>query len=62
MKLILEPLQKAINALSKALDEYDNNPSEFVKDSCIQRFEFTYDLSQKMIDKNYLFCITIIKY
>ena len=43
MKLILEPLQKAINALIKALNEYDNNPNEFVKDSCIQRFEFTYD-------------------
>lgn len=49
MKLILEPLQKAINALIRALNEYDNNPNEFVKDSCIQRFEFTYDLSQKMI-------------
>ena len=49
MKLILESLQKAINALIKALNEYDNNRNEFVKDACIQRFEFTYDLSQKTI-------------
>ena len=49
MKLILEPLEKAIHALVRALDEYERSPNEFVKDSCIQRFEFTYDLSQKMI-------------
>lgn len=53
MKLELESLEKAINSLSKALNEYKNNPNEYVKDACIQRFEFTYDISQKMI-KRYL--------
>lgn len=53
MKLVLDPLKNAINALTRALDEYEKSPNEFVKDSCIQRFEFTYDLSQKMI-KRYL--------
>lgn len=53
MTLDLSSLKKAINALNRALNEYDKNPSEFVKDSCIQRFEFTYELSHKFI-KRYL--------
>ncbi|MBU6197462.1 MAG: HI0074 family nucleotidyltransferase substrate-binding subunit [Cyanobacteria bacterium REEB446] len=53
MKLDLSSLKKAINALNHALNEYEKNPSEFVKDSCIQRFEFTYELSHKFI-KRYL--------
>jgi nucleotidyltransferase substrate binding protein (TIGR01987 family) len=53
MKLDLSSLKKAINALNRALNEYEKNPSEFVKDSCIQRFEFTYELSHKFI-KRYL--------
>ena len=32
MKLDLSLLKKAINALNRALNEYDKNPSEFVKD------------------------------
>ncbi len=53
MKLDLSSLDKAIKALIRALDEYEKNPNEFVKDSCIQRFEFTYELSHKFI-KRYL--------
>jgi len=53
MTLDLSSLKKPINALNRALNEYDKNPSEFVKDSCIQRFEFTYELSHKFI-KRYL--------
>lgn len=53
MTLDLSSLKKAINALNRALNEYEKNPSEFVKDSCIQRFEFTYELSHKFI-KRYL--------
>lgn len=53
MKLDLSSLEKGIKALIRALEEYEKNPNEFVKDSCIQRFEFTYELSHKFI-KRYL--------
>ena len=53
MKLDLSSLDKGIKALIRALEEYEKNPNEFVKDSCIQRFEFTYELSHKFI-KRYL--------
>lgn len=53
-KLDLTALTKAIATLKVALDEYDkDNSNEFVRDSCIQRFEYCYDLSAKMI-KRYL--------
>ena len=53
MKLDLSSLDKGIKALIRALEEYEKNAIEFVKDSCIQRFEFTYELSHKFI-KRYL--------
>lgn len=54
MKLILTPLQKAIASLKEAIDAYQIEPSNlFVRDSCIQRFEYTYELSWKML-KRYL--------
>ena len=52
-KLDLTSLEKAIISLENALIEYDKNPNEFVRDACIQRFEFVYDLSHKML-KRYL--------
>ncbi len=53
-RLDLTALTKAIATLKVALDEYDkDNSNEFVRDSCIQRFEYCYDLSAKMI-KRYL--------
>ncbi|MBV1788442.1 nucleotidyltransferase substrate binding protein [Marinobacterium sp. D7] len=49
-KLDLSVLARAIATLKVALDEYQKDPSnEFVRDSCIQRFEYSYDLSTKMI-------------
>lgn len=51
--LDLTSLKKAINSLTKALNEYDkDNTNEFVRDSCIQRFEYCYDLSSKMIKRH----------
>ncbi|MBO1926482.1 nucleotidyltransferase substrate binding protein [Thiomicrorhabdus sp. 6S2-11] len=53
-QLDLTVLSKAINSLSVALNEYKKDTSnEFVRDSCIQRFEYCYDLSAKFI-KRYL--------
>jgi nucleotidyltransferase substrate binding protein (TIGR01987 family) len=53
VELDLSPYLKVLNALTRALDEYKNNPNEFVKDSCIKRFKATYELSYKSI-KRYL--------
>jgi len=54
MRLDLHSFEKAIASLDRALSKYKQNPSdEYVRDSCIQRFEFTYELSHKML-KRYL--------
>lgn len=53
-KLELTSLEKAINSLEIALIEYKNNSNDFVRDSCIQRFEFVYDLSHKMLRRHLL--------
>lgn len=47
--LEMQPLKNAVNRLERALLEYEANPSEFTKDSCIKRFEFTYASSLDMI-------------
>lgn len=49
-QLDLTALTRATAALKVALDEYDKDASnEFVRDACIQRFEYCYDLSAKMV-------------
>ena len=54
MSLILTPLENAINSLNIAFVEYQKDSSnEFVRDSVIQRFEYTYELCIKML-KRYL--------
>lgn len=50
--LYLNNFEKAIHSLLLALEEYDRNPSDFIRDSCIQRFEYTYDLSHKMLKRH----------
>ena len=61
MNLILTPLENAVNSLNIAFIEYEKDKSnEFVRDSVIQRFEYTYELSVKML-KRYLEMITISK-
>jgi nucleotidyltransferase substrate binding protein (TIGR01987 family) len=49
-QLILTPLKKAIASLKKVLAQPKN---EFIRDTAIQRFEYTYELSWKML-KRYL--------
>lgn len=52
--LDLSTFDMAIASLKKALDEFDKDKiNEFVRVSCIQRFEYCYDLSTEMI-RHYL--------
>ena len=50
MELITEPLGKALATLQEAWNEYQKDASNtFVRDSVIQRFEYTFELSHKML-------------
>ena len=50
MTLITEPLEKALTTLKEAWEEYQKNTSNtFVRDSVIQRFEYTFELSHKIL-------------
>ncbi len=51
MKLDLSSFKKAIDSLQTAIDEYHKNPNIFVRDACIQRFEYTYELAWKMLKR-----------
>lgn len=52
MALILDPLKKAFLSLTKAMDRAKQNPEDLeVRDACIQRFEYTYELSIKFIKR-----------
>ncbi len=51
--LNLTSLQKAVTSFHRALAEFEKDTdNEFVRDSCIQRFEYCYDLSTKMIKRH----------
>lgn len=52
MKLDLTSLAKAIASLEAALTEYARIPNEFMRDACIQRFEYTYELAWKMLKRH----------
>lgn len=50
IELDIQPLEKAIVSLEMALARHDGTPGDdIVRDACIQRFEFTYELSHKML-------------
>lgn len=51
IELSIEPLEKAVTALEVALDRYGKEPDDLIRDACIQRFEFTYELSHKMLKR-----------
>ncbi len=46
LEAILKQFQKAVNRLDEVLKQEKN---EFIRDSAIQRFEFTFDLSWKVV-------------
>lgn len=53
MTLILTPLQKATARLREGLARYRLDVSdEQIRDGLIQRFEFTYELSHKMLKRH----------
>src|SRR5262249_53220271 len=50
--LILEPLNKAIQQLKNGLQQCKNHPeNDLLRDGVIQRFEYTYELSWKMLKR-----------
>jgi nucleotidyltransferase substrate binding protein (TIGR01987 family) len=51
MQLDLSSYVKAISSLEQALNEYAINSNSFMRDACIQRFEYTYELSWKMLKR-----------
>ena len=52
--LDLTPFAKAVERLSDGLAEYERDPSHtMIRDGLVQRFEFTYEISHKML-KRYL--------
>jgi nucleotidyltransferase substrate binding protein (TIGR01987 family) len=52
--LDLTPFSKALERLSEGLEFYRGDPTHtMIRDGLVQRFEFTYDISHKML-KRYL--------
>ena len=50
MELITEPLEKALTTLKESWVEYQKDMSNtFIRDSVIQRFEYTFELSHKIL-------------
>jgi nucleotidyltransferase substrate binding protein (TIGR01987 family) len=51
--LDIQVFSRAVATLKRALDEFErDNSNEFVRDACIQRFEYCYDLATKMIKRH----------
>lgn len=52
--LDVSSLEKAVASLNEAVSAYEQKQSNnFIRDAAIQRFEYTYELSHKML-KRYL--------
>lgn len=50
MKLELSPFNRALAALDEALEALADRPGDkFVRDACIQRFEYSYELAHKFL-------------
>ena len=50
-ELNITALQKALKSLKNAYLEYNKTQNEYVRDSVIQRFEYTYALTVKFIQR-----------
>ena len=51
-KLILTSLENAVASLQDALNEYAKEKDAYVRDAVIQRFEYTYELSHKLLKRH----------
>lgn len=52
MSIDFSPLEKAVNSLTRALDRAVGAPEdEELRDACIQRFEYTFELCWKMLKR-----------
>lgn len=52
MDLNIEPLQKAFHSLTRGMERAKKDLTDLeVRDGCIQRFEYTYELSIKLIKR-----------
>lgn len=52
MKLDFSSYEKAIHSLQRVLDRSRSVPEdEDIRDACIQRFEYTYELAFKMLKR-----------
>jgi nucleotidyltransferase substrate binding protein (TIGR01987 family) len=50
MKFDLVPFEKALTSLKEAIEKFQEDESDkFIRDSVIQRFEYTYEVSYKML-------------
>ena len=49
----LNNFQKALIRLNEAIEEHQRTPNDFIKESVIQRFEFTHELAWKLL-RDYL--------
>jgi len=50
MKLDLSPFENALVSLNEAIKKfYEDESDKFIRDSVIQRFEYTYEVSYKML-------------
>jgi nucleotidyltransferase substrate binding protein (TIGR01987 family) len=50
--LTIEPFEKAIASLEVALERHGQDiADDLIRDACIQRFEYTYELAHKMLKR-----------
>ena len=54
-ELKLDILKKSLKTLKECYDDYSAEPNkkikDYIKDSCIKRFEYTYETSKKIMNK-----------
>lgn len=50
-RLDLSSFKRAVAALDEVLQVYKHDTNAFMRDACIQRFEFTYELAWKMLKR-----------
>ncbi len=52
MQLDLTALEKSVHSLAQALNDYQLRADIYIRDACIQRFEYTYETTWKMLKRH----------